>query len=83
MDANFKRWVFEKHAGGGRGQKFSEEQMQWLRLIKDYIANSLHLDREDLELSPFNALGGLGRMWQLFGDNTDTIINELNEELAA
>ncbi len=30
-----------------------------------------------------NAQGGLSKMWQLFGDNTETIINELNEALAA
>lgn len=31
----------------------------------------------------FNANGGLGKMWQLFGEKTDEIINELNEVLAA
>ncbi len=27
--------------------------------------------------------GGLGKMWQLFGEETDVIIGELNEILAA
>jgi type I restriction enzyme R subunit len=27
--------------------------------------------------------GGLGKMWQLFGEKTDDIINELNEVLTA
>ncbi|MBS1780378.1 MAG: DEAD/DEAH box helicase family protein [Bacteroidetes bacterium] len=80
VDANFKNWVFKKQAGA---LKFTEEQMQWLRMIKDYIAGSMHIENEDFELSPFNALGGLGKLWQLFGDSTETIINELNEELAA
>jgi len=57
--------------------------MQWLRMIKDYVAGSFHIERDDFELSPFNAHGGLGKMWQLFGDETDEIINELNEALAA
>jgi len=57
--------------------------MQWLRMIKDYVAGSFHIERDDFELSPFNAYGGLGKMWQLFGDETDEIINELNEALAA
>jgi type I restriction enzyme R subunit len=47
------------------------------------VAHSFHLDREDFALDPFNQHGGLGRFWQLFGDNTDTIINEINEALAA
>jgi type I restriction enzyme R subunit len=52
-------------------------------MIKEHIAASFHLDREDFALSPFGNHGGLGRMWELFGDTMDEIINELNEELAA
>ena len=80
VDKNFQDWVFKKQAGT---LKFTEEQMQWLRMIKDYVAGSFHVDKDDLELDPFNKNGGLGKMWQLFGDKTDEIINELNEVLAA
>ena len=80
VDKNFQAWVFKKQAGS---TKFNEEQMQWLRMIKDYVVNSFHIDRDDFDLNPFNAQGGLGKMWQLFGDKTDDIINELNEALAA
>ncbi len=81
VDRNFQSWVFKKQEGAA--SKFTEEQMQWLRMIKDYIAGSFHLEKDDFELDPFNKNGGLGRMWQLFGDKTDEIINELNEVLAA
>ena len=80
VDKNFQDWVFRKQAGA---TKFTEEQMNWLRMIKDYVANSFHVEREDFELDPFNKNGGLGKMWQLFGEQTDEIINELNEILAA
>jgi type I restriction enzyme R subunit len=80
VDKNFQTWVFKKQAGV---TKFNEEQMQWLRMIKDYVVNSFHIDKDDFDLNPFNAQGGLGKMWQLFGDTTDDIINELNEALAA
>ena len=80
VDKNFQEWVFKKQAGT---LKFTEEQMQWLRMIKDYVANSFHVDKEDFELDPFNKNGGLSKMWQLFGEKTDEIINELNEVLAA
>jgi type I restriction enzyme R subunit len=79
-DKNFQDWVFRKQAGT---LKFTEEQMQWLRMIKDYVANSFHIDRDDFDLSPFIANGGLTKMWNLFGEQTDEIINELNESLAA
>lgn len=80
VDRNFQDWVFKKQAGT---LKFTEEQMQWLRMIKDYVAGSFHVEKEDFELDPFNKNGGLGKMWQLFGDKTEEIINELNEVLAA
>ncbi len=80
VDKNFQDWVFKKQAGT---LKFTEEQMQWLRMIKDYIAGSFHVEKDDFELDPFNKNGGLGKMWQLFGEQTDEIITELNEVLVA
>ncbi|MEN9841852.1 MAG: hypothetical protein RL376_1652 [Verrucomicrobiota bacterium] len=44
---------------------------------------SFRLDREDLEYSPFDAQGGLGKMYQLFGERMDPLIAELNKELTA
>ncbi len=80
VDKNFQEWIFKKQAGT---LKYTEEQVQWLRMIKDYIANSFHVDKDDFELDPFNKQGGLGKMWQLFGQETDAIINELNDSLVA
>lgn len=48
VDKNFQDWVFKKQAGAAT--KFTEEQMQWLRMIKDYVAN--HVEKEDFELDP-------------------------------
>ena len=81
VDGNFKTWIFRKHAGAG--QKFSEEQMEWLTMLKDQIATSVHVDIDDLDYTPFDAKGGRGRMWQLFGETMNTILDELNEALAA
>jgi len=52
-------------------------------MIKDYVIHSFHIEKDDFDLNPFNAQGGLGKMWQLFGEKTEEIINELNEVLAA
>jgi len=79
VDKNFQAWVFKKQAGA---IKFNEEQMQWLRMIKDYVTNSFHIEKDDFDYNPFNAQGGLGKMWQLFGEQTEEIIDELNEALA-
>ena len=63
--------------------KFTKEQMEWLYMLKEQIATSVHVDIEDLDYTPFDAKGGRGKMWQLFGDSMETILNELNEALAA
>lgn len=81
VDRNFQEWIFKKNAG--QHNAFTEAQMQWLRMMKDYVANSFSIEAADFDLSPFNAQGGLSKMWQLFGEETDKIINELNEVLAA
>ena len=80
VNRNFQSWVFSKQAGA---LKFSDEQMNWLRMIKDHITTSFHCDRDDLDYAPFDANGGLGKMYQLFGDEMDAILDELNEALAA
>ena len=79
VNRNFQDWVFRKQAGA---LKFSEEQVEWLRMIKDYIATSFYLETDNLEYEPFG-MGGTIRMDELFGDEMDTIIQELNEALAA
>jgi len=78
---NFQNWVMKHHSGGGN--KFNEEQMDWLRMIRDHIANSFHIERDDLEMSPFDGQGGLGKMYQLFGAKMDMLLDELNEVLVA
>ncbi len=80
VDRNFQQWLFKKQAGA---LKFTKEQMDWLYMLKEQIATSVHVETDDLDYTPFDAKGGRGKMWQLFGDEMETIINELNEALAA
>ena len=80
VDKNFQNWVFKKQAGI---LKFTETQMQWLRMLKDHIAASVSVSVDDLDYTPFIEDGGKGKMWQLFGNESESIINELNEALAA
>ena len=78
---NFQDWILKRHAGAG--EKFSEEQMDWLRMIRDHLATSFTIERDDLELAPFDVHGGLGRMYALFGDRMGDVMSEINEALAA
>ena len=78
---NFQNWIMTHHAGNT--EKFSPEQMAWLHMIRDHIASSIHIERDDLEMSPFDGKGGLAKMYQLFGSNMDNMFDELNQALAA
>jgi type I restriction enzyme R subunit len=81
IDENFQRWIFKQNAG--QHNRFSEEQMNWLREIKNHVVSSYHIELEDLDFTPFDAKGGRGRMWQLFGEEMNGIIEEMNEVLVA
>ena len=76
---NFQTWIMNHHAGAGI--KFNQAQMDWLHLIRDHVLTSYHIERDDLEMAPFDAQGGLGRMYQLFGMEMDGVLAELNEAL--
>lgn len=78
---NFQNWILKRHSGAG--EKFTEAQMDWLRMIRDHLATSFIIERDDLDMSPFDGKGGLGQMYALFGDNMEDIMTELNEALSA
>jgi type I restriction enzyme, R subunit len=78
---NFQTWIMQRHSGAG--EKFTGEQLEWLHMIRDHIATSVHIDRDDLDMAPFDANGGLGKMYQLFGESMDDVLTEMNEALAA
>ncbi len=70
-------------AHAGSGAKFDADQMDWLHMIRDHVMSSFHFEREDLEMSPLSGQGGLGKMYELFGDEMDGLIEELNGVLVA
>ena len=80
VNYNFMQWTLRRNAGAVH---FTDEQMEWLRLIKDHIAVSLSVEPEDLELSPVDRRGGLGRFYEVFGAHYEDILREMNVELVA
>jgi type I restriction enzyme R subunit len=63
--------------------KFTEDQLHWLEMIKEHIVGSLSIEKDDFESVPFKPEGGLGKAYQLFGEELYSIMDELNEVLAA
>jgi type I restriction enzyme R subunit len=80
VGARFRDWILKKNAGYGQ---FTEEQTEWLRMIRDHIATSTHIEIDDLEYTPFGEKGGQGKFYQLFGSEYQNIINEMNYALIA
>jgi len=80
VNRRFKEWVFKRNAGP---VQFNDEQMNWLRMIKDHIVSSVRIEVEDFDRTPFDGEGGLGKFYKLFGSEYEKLLDELNKELAA
>jgi type I restriction enzyme, R subunit len=81
VDRRFQSWIFRHNAQ--RGTAFTPEQTEWLRMIKDHIAASCRVAREDFDYAEFANRGGLQKAWSLFGEGLDAVIAEMNGELVA
>lgn len=80
VNYNFMQWTLRRNAGAVH---FTDEQMEWLRLVKDHIAVSLSIETSDLDLNPFDRKGGLGRFYEVFGESYEVLLMEMNIELVA
>ena len=76
----YQRWLAQQ---ANTGRTFSDEQTQWLAMIRDHIATSLEIDMDSFDLTPFTNEGGLARASKVFGGDLKDIVHELNEALAA
>lgn len=52
-------------------------------MVRDHIAANLMIETDDFDYAPFAQEGGIGKVYQIFGDGMITILNELNEALVA
>ena len=80
VNRRFNRWLAQQKK---LGRDFTTEQLEWMKMIRDHIAASVSIEKEDFEFTPFQERGGLIKIYQLFGDKLDAILDELNEALAA
>lgn len=77
----FAWWLSEQEQNG---RKFSPEQLRWLTMVADHVAESMSFDpTDDYDLPPFSLEGGATAAYRLFGRELNDIVAELNEALAA
>ncbi len=76
----FEQWMAQQES---RGRAFTPEQVRWLEMMRDHVATSLEMTVEDLDYAPFAEAGGRGKAAQVFGDELQEVLAELNGVLAA
>jgi Type I site-specific restriction-modification system, R (restriction) subunit and related helicases len=60
VNERFHKWLSEQEKVG---RKFTPEQMEWLKMIKDHIATSLIIQTDDFEYAPFHERGGVMKVY--------------------
>ena len=51
--------------------------------MKDHIASSCSISRDDFDYAALADKGGLQRVWGVFGQELDGLMGEMNSELLA
>jgi len=81
VEQKFNLWIGRQKKAG---RDFNEEQMNWLKAIKDYLAANVEIAPADLmKDQPFSAWGGVITARKLFGTELNGMLDELSEALAA
>ncbi len=81
VEQRFNLWIGRQIKAG---QVFTEEQMAWLKAIKDYLAANVEIAPADLVRDePFAGWGGVVAARKLFGNALNGMLDELTEVLVA
>ena len=81
VNERFDAWLESQTASG---KQFTEDQLVWLRLIRDQIVVDYEVCPDDLDqVRVFQEQGGLGRAFKLFGNEISALLTDLNTALVA
>jgi len=81
VEQKFNLWIGRQIKAG---KQFTEEQMNWLKAIRDYLAANVEIVSADLQRdTPFSAWGGVIAARKLFGEELNGMLDEMTEALAA
>lgn len=78
IDLRFDIWLAEQQSK----REFSQDQLRWLTMVKEHIATSMTIEKDDFDLEPFAQEGGLLAATGIFDGDLDGLLAELNEALA-
>jgi type I restriction enzyme R subunit len=81
VEQRFNLWIGRQKKAG---RDFDEDQMNWLRAIRDYLAANVEIAPADLMRDqPFSDWGGVVAARRLFGAELNGMLDELTEALVA
>lgn len=78
VNRRFEEWLVKQER---LGRRFTVEQKEWLVMIKEHIATSLSMSISDFEYTPFHGKGGIFKAYNVFGEELNALLEELNEVL--
>lgn len=78
VERKFRHWLTENESAG---RTYSEEELEWLRMMKSYLASNLMIEMISFNNPPFASKGGASKAYNLFGPDLNRIIYEFNEKL--
>ncbi|MFH0352610.1 MAG: type I restriction-modification enzyme R subunit C-terminal domain-containing protein [Chromatiales bacterium] len=81
IEQRFNLWIGRQIKAG---RNFNEEQMNWLKAIRDYLAANGEIAPADLMRDqPFSGWGGVVAARKLFGAELNGMLDALSEALVA
>ncbi len=80
VDRRFDEWLAQQQKNG---RAFTPEQREWLAMIKDHVATSVAVGWDDFDNVPFSDKGGRVKAFNLFGQELERVMDELNTVLVA
>ncbi len=81
VEQKFNLWIGRQKKAG---KEFTEEQLNWLRAIRDYLAANVEIAPSDLMSDhPFTDWGGVVAARKVFGAELNRTLDELTEVLVA
>lgn len=80
VEERFEAWLLKQSQAGA---EFSDDQLWWLRSIRDVVASDVGISTQEFNAEPFKGKGG-GRGFQhaFPGRDVRSLLSELNRELA-
>ncbi len=78
VDRKFRNWLDENQ---NIGKTYTEEELEWLKMMRDYIGSFLEIDMLSFNQPPFVNRGGAAKAYNIFGPDLNRVMYELNEKL--